>query len=143
MTIYGYSTKSLRPRLHVHEHTDKRYGTTIWKCGGAAAHGELVSEPNGLPFCRRCPSIDGAGDSVYFARRGDLVKIGWSSDPAVRAAVLNATLLATVPGDGRTEHAMHLAFAHLHVTGEWFRAESDLLTVINNIALINAQQVAS
>lgn len=73
---------------------------------------------------------------IYFARGGDFVKIGVSSNPQQRVASLATgsphplTLLGTIRGDERDEAAMHGLFADLRANREWFRAEPRLLIYI-------------
>lgn len=75
--------------------------------------------------------------SVYFARGGPCIKIGWSTDPSKRVARLaTATperleLLTTTPGTEATERALHAAFRHAHVRREWFRASPWLLAFVD------------
>lgn len=73
-------------------------------------------------------------ERVYFARLGDLIKIGISKDPARRARSFNAVLVGTMDGDREIESALHREFADLRVRGEWFRAEPRLLSRIGELA---------
>lgn len=71
---------------------------------------------------------------VYFIRKGDLVKIGWTSHPRRRFNELQPdAVLATYPGTVRDERRCHAAFTHLREQGEWFRSEPDLLDFIADI----------
>ena len=75
---------------------------------------------------------------VYFLRRGELVKIGFSTNVRRRIAALGGgQLLATIPGTMRDEQAMHRRFARLREQGEWFRMGDDL-----NRYLLSIRQVA-
>lgn len=85
--------------------------------------------------------------SVYLARIRDYMKIGYSADPFVRVASLthgsmfkpddiaygdSVDLLGWVPGDRKTETAMHMRFGHLHVVGEWFWDHDDFYSVLRD-----------
>lgn len=72
--------------------------------------------------------------SVYFARRGKLIKIGWSRNVRYRVSELKAKLIGTVPGDRAEEKVLHARFAHLRVRGEWFKKDEELLNYIRNSA---------
>jgi len=71
---------------------------------------------------------------VYFARLGDLIKIGISQEPGTRAQTLNAELLGAIWGDRDLEAQLHEEFHDLRVGGEWFRAEPRLLERIEAFA---------
>lgn len=67
-------------------------------------------------------AVDGQREQeVYFARLGDLVKIGISVDPRQRASDLNAELVRVERGGRRRERELHRQFVDLRVVGEWFR----------------------
>lgn len=77
--------------------------------------------------------------SVYFARVGEFVKIGYSRDPIARATTItrNGTrpaaiaydadvdLLGWVPGDVWREGEFHAQHIASRVAGEWFRLERE------------------
>lgn len=70
----------------------------------------------------RTPGTDTDG-TIYFARSGGYVKIGWTSDlgKRMKAYPPDTTLLATMPGTRKDERALHRKFAHLLTHGrEWF-----------------------
>lgn len=73
------------------------------------------------------------GSCVYFAQADDRVKIGWSKHVASRLAQLQTgsptplKLLGAIPGARAAERRLHEQFAHLRLTGEWFRAAPELL----------------
>lgn len=68
---------------------------------------------------------------VYFLRFGDRIKIGFTTNLAERLkAIPHDELLHTEAGTMREEKRCHAAFGHLRETGEWFRAEPDLLAFI-------------
>jgi hypothetical protein len=79
---------------------------------------------------------EATGSSVYFARSGDRIKIGWSRQVATRLAQLqtgNAApieLLGVVPGGRSAERELHSRFAADRVSGEWFEASPELLAHI-------------
>lgn len=61
--------------------------------------------------------------TIYFARSGGYVKIGWTSDLGrrMKAYPPDTRLLATMPGTRKDERALHRKFAHLLTYGrEWF-----------------------
>lgn len=73
------------------------------------------------------------GPRVYFLRKGNEVKIGFTHRLSQRYVQLGGAkleLLGTVSGTTTTERMYHQRFAHLRVHGEWFRAESELLDAI-------------
>lgn len=73
------------------------------------------------------------GPLVYFVRRGDEIKIGFTHRLSQRMAGLGGalTLLGIVPGTTTTERMYHERFTHLRTQGEWFRAGPDLLAAID------------
>jgi hypothetical protein len=82
------------------------------------------------------PSTEQPGSHgfVYFFRRGQLIKIGWSANPETRADALRVdAILHVQPGSRQDEAQLHAAFAHLLVPEqgrEWFKSEPDLLSFI-------------
>jgi hypothetical protein len=71
---------------------------------------------------------------VYFIRKGDLIKIGWTTHPKRRFKELRPdAILALMDAEPIDERRCHAAFAHLRVRGEWFRPEADLLAYIEGI----------
>lgn len=71
---------------------------------------------------------------VYFVRIGDLVKIGYTSQPDQRFRRLQPSeVLHMEAGTMADEKRCHLAFAHLRVEGEMFRPEPDLLAFIADL----------
>lgn len=71
---------------------------------------------------------------VYFVRFSDRIKIGWSGNPEARLKnVPHDEVLAIVPGTMQDERKLHAAFAHHRVTGEWFKAERDLVDFIADL----------
>ncbi len=57
---------------------------------------------------------------VYFAERGELLKIGTSNNVPARMSALGATLLAVMPGGFDVEGQMHRRFEQFSVGHEWF-----------------------
>lgn len=71
---------------------------------------------------------------VYFVRIGDLVKIGFSTQPDRRMKALRPSeVMHLEPGTMADERRCHLAFDHLRVEGELFRPEPDLLAFIADL----------
>lgn len=76
---------------------------------------------------------------VYFIRKDDLIKIGWTGNvPARMRALQPDEVLHVEPGTQKDESALHRRFAHLRACGcaegkhlrEWFYPEPDLLDYI-------------
>lgn len=75
---------------------------------------------------------------VYFVQQGNsgAIKIGCSKNPNQRLEHLQTAhseplrLLTCAPGTQQQERALHDRFAHLRVSGEWFRPGDDLLAYI-------------
>lgn len=76
---------------------------------------------------------------VYFLRFRDMVKIGYSDNPQSRTrAHPSDEVYGWLPGTLRDEKRCHAAFDHLRTTGEWFRAEADLMEFISGLELQQA-----
>lgn len=74
------------------------------------------------------------GSIVYYIRRGDLIKIGTTADPARRfAALLPDEILAFEPGGRNEETYRHRQFIHLRGRGENFRQAPELLEHIRAV----------
>ena len=73
---------------------------------------------------------------VYFIRNGSYIKIGISENPQARLDALQTSsplkleLLDYIPGGRKLENKLHKKFKHLRESGEWFRAEQDLVEYI-------------
>jgi hypothetical protein len=73
------------------------------------------------------------GEVVYFIRAGDAVKIGRTTNLPGRlkalatASAVPLELLAAVPGGRELETQLHKRWRHLHLRGEWFRADEALV----------------
>ena len=69
---------------------------------------------------------------IYFIQAKQYVKIGYSKNPRYRlkkmqtANPIKLKLLATMPGDCKTETGLHEAFDKLRYRGEWFRYDGKL-----------------
>lgn len=74
------------------------------------------------------------GSIVYYIRRGDLIKIGTTADPARRfAALLPEEILAFEPGGRDEETFRHRQFDHLRGRGENFRQAPELMHHIKSM----------
>ena len=73
---------------------------------------------------------------VYFARAGELIKIGVANDPARRVKELQTgsgqpiELLGHMAGGPKHERRLHGKFRYIRERGEWFRATPALLRYI-------------
>jgi hypothetical protein len=80
---------------------------------------------------------DTDGEVVYFLRAGDAIKIGYTTNLAARKRALETAssvpleLLASIPGDRSEEARLHREWGHLHIRGEWFQADEELLRYIH------------
>ncbi|MDO9016587.1 MAG: GIY-YIG nuclease family protein [Deltaproteobacteria bacterium] len=89
------------------------------------------------------------GPAVYFVSvGGERIKIGWTTDIETRVATLqtaNADRLyvrALIRGSMEDERRLHAKFAHLRVSGEWFREEPELSDYIEAINRGEVEEVA-
>lgn len=79
---------------------------------------------------------------IYFIQRitGGPIKIGTTIALRSRLSALTtkhrATLkvLGVMPGDRKTEFSLHAHFSELRISGEWFKAEPELLAFIKENA---------
>ena len=73
-------------------------------------------------------TLTGTSDSiVYYIRRGDSIKIGWTADPVQRFKdLMPDQILAFEPGDVEQETLRHRQFDHLRQHGEHFRRAPEL-----------------
>src|SRR5262245_24163164 len=86
---------------------------------------------------------------IYFIHnvRSAAVKVGCSDDPKSRLAQLQTgcpdllELLGCIPGDERTETALHRVFRRYHLRGEWFRADAALLILIRSLLADHVAEV--
>jgi hypothetical protein len=79
------------------------------------------------------------GSSVYYVRMVNadgFIKIGVATSPESRLANMQVgspyelELMHSEPGDETLEAQLHARFQHLHVRGEWFRPDPDLVNFI-------------
>lgn len=90
------------------------------------AMGGVVSAED-VPL-RLWPEENDRASIVYYTRRGDLIKIGTTVNPADRfGALLPDEILAWEPGGNREEKLRHRQFRHLRCNGEYFRQAPDIL----------------
>lgn len=116
-----------------------------WACGSLYAGTDWVRLLlDAAPTCAPCRSIQlaeqlgapqGLTRFVYYARRGDLIKIGSSRNVGERTHAQRAELLAVEPGDVMTERAIQHRFLAHQAEGEWFHPHPDLLS---HIAMVRA-----
>lgn len=79
---------------------------------------------------------------VYFIQQGGAgsIKIGYSKNPTQRLMGLQTGhseplhMRAMAPGSMAQERALHDRFAHLRVSGEWFRPGEDLIAYMRLVA---------
>lgn len=102
-------------------------------CGATTADGLLHGPDNRslqLLMMRDRPPSD-VDNVVYFARVGNLVKIGTTGNVWQRMAALgHPQLLGVIDGGYKVEKQHHRRFADEHVTGEIFQATDRLLSYI-------------
>jgi hypothetical protein len=88
------------------KHVEAVRAKTIW--------GAVTSDLSSSVFAHHRPI-------VYYARMGELVKIGTSTQIVKRRSVLGVQgILAVEAGDSGKEHERHVQFADLRSHGEWF-----------------------
>ncbi|NKX16177.1 GIY-YIG nuclease family protein [Brucella pseudogrignonensis] len=105
----------------------------------AAANGQAfkVSEPAALPSY----SLEkGTVGYTYFARSGDLVKIGFSKSVPKRLKSISTAcpteieIIKIIPGTSQTERYFHTHFGSYRQKGEWFRLEGELAMFLSRSA---------
>jgi len=90
-------------------------------------------------FAHDATSCDLDDQLVYFAGRGDTVKIGISVNPKERIRNLQVaspdrlTLLATQEGGKEVELELHERFKADHIMGEWFKMSDGLRRYIKSL----------
>lgn len=83
--------------------------------------------------------MSGWGGYVYFVTDGVAIKIGHASSPRSRLGELQVShhvelqLMHDMPGKLEDEFKLHERFRHLHIRGEWFRREPELLDYIEEL----------
>ncbi len=104
-----------------------------WKC---------VRVPKAIPAETMLAVIRQGADSetcVYFIGSGTAVKIGISVNVVSRLSSLQTAsakpleLLAVVPGGRETESALHSLFVEYWISGEWFRLEGDVKSLVDEL----------
>lgn len=93
-------------------------------------------QPRPTPPRKRGPGY------VYFLSCGEFIKIGYSADTQARHRVKSiqvsspheVRLLCVIEGGRKAEAKLLARFHHLRHRGEWFRAEPELLTFIDQLA---------
>lgn len=137
---YVHSSTGWNAMLHILD--EEREPDADWpyphgRCGRSFVRAVVSDEPVDMRLCADCFDLDDAPEAlnvVYFVRdRRGLIKIGTTRYRDRRVRQLKGELLAWLLGDVRTEHALHLAFAHHRHQGEWFRAGDDLLDFIARV----------
>lgn len=79
-------------------------------------------------------ALAAAGAIVYYIRRGNLIKIGTTTEPAQRfTELLPDEILAFEPGGYADEACRHRQFTHLRRRGEYFESAPELLLHIQQI----------
>lgn len=70
----------------------------------------------------------GCGSVVYYVRRASLIKIGTTTNPALRFAdLLPDEIYAVEPGGQPEEHQRHVQFTHLRRGREYFEMADELM----------------
>ena|ERR1700722_17507603 len=76
----------------------------------------------------------GADSIVYYIRRGQVIKIGTTVDPAGRfTSLMPDEILAFEPGTAEVEKLRHRQFQHLRCQGEHFSAEPELMEHVREL----------
>lgn len=85
-------------------------------------------------IARRRESWYAQAGYVYFAKVGDLVKIGFTRDLHTRMRTLQGRMLTYAPGTMEDERDMHARFRECHERGEYFRPVGALATYLSQQA---------
>lgn len=81
---------------------------------------------------------------VYFARFGDRIKIGFTTNLKQRMGnIPHDQMIGSVPGTMSDEKRCHAAFEHLRIVGEWFEPGQDLLDFIDEVSQPPTPQVTA
>jgi hypothetical protein len=140
MSASGLRREASRGRLVIERVAGKDYTTLAYLKKWHEEYGAFFRRRNFLRFTGR--------GRIYFIRCESFVKIGFTSGSAERRAATLATgnpfeveLLFDCHGTIAEEQSLHVDFRHLHVRGEWFRADPELLDFIQEQKrLAGAQQ---
>lgn len=113
----------------------KRHLQKAWAAMEYLAEGDPGMWPDGERPKRLPVTRTDAHGTVYFARVGDLIKIGWTANLQRRMSNLHAdAVFHTQPGTRHDERALHAKFHHLLVKGkEWFRPDPELMDYIKDL----------
>lgn len=141
---FGRSECTSASRLHVVRHVAILWNTgprplfgAAWTCGGYTTYPVFFEGPDAddVPPCARCDfeGTNDVGPVVYYVRRDDRIKIGFTTNLPVRVATLAAELLAWEPGGLGVERQRQQLFADARIAGEWFRPVPELLSHIAEI----------
>lgn len=124
-------------RVAIYWHGTRAILGARFLCGSTTRHLRLTDTTDvaGRDECEPC-ALKAAGDAarvVYFASKGDRIKIGCSLNVRSRCQHLGARLLATEPGGYTRERELHREFARYALTGEWFERGPRLLRYIDDL----------
>lgn len=137
-------TPSPQLRADGHRSRDLRHPDGTWFTFDEAAawarkfldalprHREIERRPRG----RKSALVRRGRGFVYFLWVGEMLKIGYSANPAGRLfQLLSANgepvrMFISFPGERADEKRLHRRLAHLAARGEWFRVTSTTLEVM-------------
>jgi hypothetical protein len=103
--------------------------------------GEEISREKAMGvacFCIPRTKENNSG-TIYFARSGNLVKIGFATDIKQRISTLKTIsstppkLIFSIKGTAKEEREIHGKFSHLRHHGEWFHFGEEIKSYINSI----------
>ena len=119
----------IRCKQHLGKQSKKR--TVCYFDDGGIVRREVEPTPAPPPDV---PKVKTKGPGfVYFARLGDLIKVGYSTHPKRRAGELSAELIGCVPGTPETEAALHSSIRDFRVRNEWYRGDAELLAIVDKV----------
>lgn len=125
-----YGSVVIRCKQHLGKPTKKGHRALCYFDEGGQVRPEGYTE-----IQREAHPVDLRTERVYFARLGNLIKIGVSVDPLNRVRSFNAGLIGSVEGGRELEKQLHIEFADLRERGEWFKAKKRLLARIEELLL--------
>ncbi len=74
-------------------------------------------------YMLRLPPQNQSGETVYYLRLGNRIKIGWTRNLSAKMkAIPHEQLLALEPGGLSVEAQRHQQFEEFKIVGEWFRS---------------------
>lgn len=101
---------------------------------------------SGMIYKKKCAEwfekkADKSGSVVYFIQvnQSGPIKIGYSTSVSSRLESLRISspydlnLLGTIKGGKSAEQKLHKRFKHLHIRGEWFAPEKELIDYIESV----------